>query len=69
MDTRIAKLEASCEFAQRDIDDIKSGTEALRSEIRQVSKAQKKDFRILLAALTITTLILFGMITRGFGWM
>lgn len=62
MEARIAKLESSAEYVQRDVADIKAEMRSVRSDMRQ-------DFRILFGAVIAVALGLAGLMSRGFGWL
>lgn len=59
---RIAKLEATTEFIQREISDIKTDIKGIRTDMRQ-------DFRILFGAIIAVALSLAGIIAKCFGWL
>lgn len=62
MEARVAKLEASSEFIQREIADVKSDIRGLRSDART-------DFRILFGAIITVAIGLAALMAKGFGWI
>lgn len=62
MEARVAKLEASMEFVQRDIAEIKS-------DIREIKRDARGDFRLLFGAIISMGLGLAGLMAKGFGWL
>ena len=62
MEARVAKLEAAMEFVQRDLGDIKT-------DIREIKRDARGDFRLLFGALITVALGLAGMMAKGFGWV
>jgi hypothetical protein len=62
MEMRVAKLEASVEYIQRDIGDIKIEVRGLRADARS-------DFRLLFGALIAAVLALAGLMAKGFHWI
>lgn len=62
MEARVAKLEASSEFIQREITDLKSEVRGLRSDARS-------DFRLLFGAIITVAISLAAMMAKGFGWL
>lgn len=80
MEARVAKLEATAEYIQRDVAEIKADlktiNEALRAfgnevngEFRSVRAEAKTDFRLLFGALITVALGLAGLMAKGFGWI
>lgn len=61
MEPRVAKLEATTEFIQREITDLKSEVRGMRSDARS-------DFRLLFGAIIAVALGLAGIMAKGFGW-
>jgi hypothetical protein len=66
MEARIAKLEATQEFIQRDIKDLKEDVRAVRMEITAI---RTTDFRLIFGALAGVALGLAGMMAKGFHWL
>lgn len=62
MEARVAKLEASSEFIQREVSDLKSEIRGMRSDARS-------DFRLLFGAIITVALGLAGLMAKGFGWI
>ena len=62
MEARLAKLEASMEYVQRDISDIKV-------DIRRIYDSVDKNLKLYFAGLVTVALGLAGIIARGFGWL
>lgn len=62
MEARVAKLEASMEFVQRELTDIKGDT-------REIKKDARADFRVLFGAIIVATLGLAGLMAKGFHWL
>jgi hypothetical protein len=58
---RLAKLEASVEHIQSDIQDI-------RTDIRAMKGSAERDFRILFGAIIVVALGLAGLMAKGFKW-
>ena len=59
---RVAKLEASMEFIQREIGEIKT-------DVRQIKDHARTDFRTLFGALIAVALGLAGLMAKGFHWL
>lgn len=62
MEARVAKLEATTEFIQREITDLKSEVRGMRSDARN-------DFRLMFGAIIAVALGLAGIMAKGFGWL
>jgi len=62
MEARVAKLEASMEYVQRDIGEIKT-------DLRQIKEHARTDFRQLFGALIVVALGLAGLMAKGFHWL
>lgn len=62
MEARVAKLEASMEYVQRDIGEIKT-------DVRQIKEHARTDFRQLFGALIVVALGLAGLMAKGFHWL
>ncbi len=62
MESRVAKLEASVEYIQKDIGEIKL-------DIRELRSNHDRDFRILFAAIIATALGLAYLMAQGFKWI
>jgi hypothetical protein len=80
MEPRIAHLEASINFMQREMSDIKSDirdirlelkseTSLIRNELKLEIASVRADFRILLSAIIAATLSLGAMIAKSSGWL
>jgi hypothetical protein len=65
METRIATLEASAEYTQRDVKELKEDVRAVRIDI---SGIRTTDFRILFGANIFVALGLAGIMAKGFKW-
>jgi hypothetical protein len=66
MEPRIAKLEATQEFIQRDIRDLKEDLRAVRTDIAAI---RTTDFRLIFGAISAVALGLAGMMSKGFHWV
>ena len=62
MEARVAKLEASMEYIQREIGEIKT-------DVRQIKDHARTDFRMLFGALIAVALGLAGLMAKGFHWL
>lgn len=62
MEARVAKLESTTEYIQRDIAELKG-------DMRELRKDLKDDFRILFGALIFIALGLAGIMAKGFHWL
>lgn len=62
MEARVAKLEASVGYIEREITDIKTEVRGLRSDART-------DFRLTFGALIAVAIGLAGLMAKGFGWI
>ena len=62
MEARVAKLEASAEYIQREIADLKL-------EVRSLRNMAVTDFRVLFGAIIAATLGLAALMARGFHWI
>ena len=62
MGPRVAKLEASVGYIEREITDIKTEVHGLRSDARA-------DFRLVFGAIIAVALGLAGLLAKGFGWI
>lgn len=62
MEARLAKLEASMEYVQRDVSDIKI-------DIRRIHDAVDSNFKLTFGGLIFVALGLAGIMARGFGWL
>jgi len=62
MEARVAKLEASVDYIQREISELKTEVRGIRSDART-------DFRLLFGALIAVALGLAGLMAKGFGWL
>ncbi|ELG2962690.1 hypothetical protein RRK58_003199 [Vibrio fluvialis] len=62
LEARVAKLESSVEYIQRDIADIKA-------DIKEIRHNQRSDFRTLFGALISVALGLAALMAKGFGWL
>lgn len=80
MEARVAKLEASVEYIQRDVAEIRSDLKSLDQAIRKfggdvngefkaIRSEAKADFHKLFGALIVATLGLAGLMAKGFGWV
>ncbi|HEY0488484.1 MAG TPA: hypothetical protein VGD30_03140 [Telluria sp.] len=66
MELRISRLEAKVGHIQRDIQQLKVETRALRSEMIGI---RTTDFRLIFGAIITVALGLAGMMATGFGWL
>jgi hypothetical protein len=62
MDARLAKLEASMEYVQRDVSDIKT-------DIRRIQDAVDSKFLLTFGSLIVVAVGLAGIMAKGFGWL
>ncbi|EGQ7792746.1 hypothetical protein I6Y99_003343 [Vibrio parahaemolyticus] len=69
MEARVAKLESSVEYIQRDIADIKGDIKGIRTELKEQRELHHKDFRVMFGALITVALGLAGLMAKGFGWL
>lgn len=58
MEARLSKLEATMNYVQRDIAELKTDVRAIRTT----------DFRLLFGAIIAVALGLSGLMAKGFGW-
>lgn len=66
MEARVAKLESTVEFIQRDIADIKTDVKDVR---RDITSIRTTDFRVLFGAIIAVALGLAAIMAKGFGWL
>lgn len=66
MEARIAKLEASTNYIERDIKELKDDVRTIRNEIASI---RNTDFRIIFGAIIFVALGLAGIMAKGFGWI
>lgn len=69
MEARVAKLEASMEYVQRDLAEIKATLRGHDGKFDGIRDRAERDFRILFGALIAVALGLAGMMAKGFGWL
>jgi len=62
MEARLAKLEASMEYVQKDVADIKT-------DIRRIHDSVDKNLKLYFAGLIFVALGLAVIMARGFGWL
>jgi hypothetical protein len=62
MEPRIAKLES-------DVGHIQTYVSEIKTDLRELKKDQKTDFRILFGAIIFVALGLAGLMAKGFGWL
>lgn len=62
MEARIAKLESTVEYVQRDISEIKA-------DIKDIRTTMRSDFKWLLGVYAAGILGLAGLMAKGFGWL
>jgi len=62
MEARLAKLEASTEYVQRDVSDIKI-------DIPRIRVAVDSNFRLTFGGLIFVAHGLAGIMATGFGWL
>lgn len=65
MEARVAKLEATMEFVQRDVAELKADVRELRKDITGI---RTTDFRILFGAIITVAIGLAGLMAKGFHW-
>lgn len=65
MEARVAKLEATAEFVQRDIKELKEDVRAVRGDITGI---RTTDFRLIFGAIITVALGLAGLMAKGFHW-
>lgn len=66
MESRVAKLEASMDYVQRDISDLKSDVREIRKEIAGI---RTTDFRLIFGAIIAVAIGLASIMAKGFGWL
>ena len=66
METRVAKLEVSANYIERDIKTLAEDVRAVRNDIAAI---RTTDFRILFGATIVVALGLAGIMAKGFGWL
>ncbi len=59
---RIAKLEKSVEYIERDIGEIKDDT-------KEIKKHAREDFRVLFGAIILTALGIATILAKVFNWL
>lgn len=69
MEARIAKLEVSVDYIQRDISELKTDTRLIREEMTSLRKDMGADFRLLFWTIITVALGLSGLMAKGFGWL
>ena len=62
MEARLANLETSMEYVQRDISDIKT-------DIRRIREIIDNNLKLYFAGLISVALGLTGIVSKGFGWI
>lgn len=62
LEPRIAKLESHFEYIRRDLDSV-------ATDVKDIRKDMREDFRILFGALVMVALGLAGLMAKGFGWL
>ena len=65
LEARVAKLEATMEFVQRDVAELKADVREIRKDIVGI---RTTDFRILFGAIITVALGLAGLMAKGFHW-
>lgn len=66
MEARVAKLEASMEFVQRDVADLKADVREIKKDITGI---RTTDFRLTFGAIIAVALGLAGLMAKGFHWI
>lgn len=66
MEARVAKLEATTEYVQRDIAELKTDVRELRKDIIGI---RTTDFRIMFGAIITVALGLAALMAKGFHWL
>ena len=66
MEARVAKLEATTEYIQRDIKELKDDLRAVKNEI---SGIRTTDFRLIFGAIIAVAVGLAGLMAKGFHWL
>ncbi|MBN5149974.1 hypothetical protein JAK23_10825 [Stenotrophomonas maltophilia] len=80
MEARVAKLESTLEYVQRDVAEIRADLKKMadqlnafgkdvNGEFRAIRAEAKTDFRLLFGALITVALGLAGLMAKGFGWI
>ncbi|WP_261374766.1 hypothetical protein [Yersinia aldovae] len=70
VESRIARLESDVSYIKRDIGDIKTDIRQIRdTDLKDIRKDMKTDFRALFAAIIAVALGLAGIMGKGFGWL
>lgn len=62
METRVAKLESHLEYIHRDLG-------VVATDVKEIRKDMREDFRIIFGALVVVALGTAGMIAKGLGWL
>lgn len=62
MEARIARLESHVEHIQSDLTELKT-------DVREMRRADETNFRILFGALITAALGLAALMSKGFGWL
>lgn len=62
MEARIARLESHVEHIQSDLTELKT-------DVRELRRADETNFRILFGALITVALGLAALMSKGFGWL
>lgn len=62
MEARIARLESHVEHIQSDPTELKT-------DVRELRRADETNFRILFGALITAALGLAALMSKGFGWL
>ncbi|MGL4263568.1 MAG: hypothetical protein ACRCTX_18285 [Afipia sp.] len=62
MEARIARLESHVEHIQSDLTELKT-------DVRELRRADETNFRILFGALITAALGLAALMSKGFGWL
>lgn len=66
MDARIARLEVSVEYIQRDIRELKDEVRSIHADINSI---RTTDIRLVFAAIIMVALGNAALMARGFGWL
>ena len=62
MEARIARLESHVEHIQSDLTELKT-------DVRELRRADETNFRILFGALITAALGIAALMSKGFGWL
>ena len=66
METRVAKLEVTSTYIERDIKTLVDDVRAVRNDITAI---RTTDFRIMYGTIIAAVVGLTGVMAKGFGWL